>query len=133
MSYAKIKQILKNYRNFKNCSINTIQSINSYLNNMCRAGVLPCSAIPEAYKSEIIQMQQKLNAYENYAKKIINLVPSDLHRRIMYDRYINGLSWENLAEKYHFSTARIYEINRNSIKEILNAMPINKIPIIEFV
>lgn len=132
MSYAQVKAILCGYKNYKIGTLDCIRSLNDTLLNIGRAGVLPGCTYPEKYQREINQLQCGLNNYEAYIKDLINHVKNETHRNIIYDKYINGLTWEMLAEKYNYSITRIYEINRASIKNISEEMINNNIPFLEF-
>lgn len=47
-----------------------------------------------------------------------DLIKNDTYRAIFCDRYIYGLKWDDIEEKYHYSRSQIYEINRRCCQEI---------------
>ena len=53
-------------------------------------------------------------------EKIILFVNSEKDRLILIDRYVNGLTYDQLAEKYDFSVSTIKRIIRKHRHKIVN-------------
>lgn len=51
-------------------------------------------------------------------KEAIHSVKNPLHRELLERYYLQGQTWEQVAEKMHYSPARIYELRRQAIDEI---------------
>lgn len=51
-------------------------------------------------------------------KEAIHSVKNPLHRELLEKYYLQGQTWEQVAEKMHYSPARIYELRRQAIDEI---------------
>ncbi len=51
-------------------------------------------------------------------KEAIHGVKDPLRRELLERYYLQGQTWEQVAEKMHYSPARIYELRRQAIDEI---------------
>ncbi|MCX4257580.1 MAG: DUF1492 domain-containing protein [Oscillospiraceae bacterium] len=51
-------------------------------------------------------------------KEAIHRVKDPLRRELLERYYLQGQTWEQVAEKMHYSPARIYELRRQAIDEI---------------
>lgn len=46
------------------------------------------------------------------------LISDEDHRQIFIDRYIHGMTWEDIEERHHVSHATVYRINKKNIETI---------------
>ena len=51
-------------------------------------------------------------------KEAIHRVKDPLRRELLERYYLQGQTWEQVAERMHYSPARIYELRRQAIDEI---------------
>lgn len=61
----------------------------------------------------LIRMQQAVN-------RIINTLKKPEHRAILTDYYINGYTWDRVADLNGYSTQHIYELHGEALKKLEN-------------
>lgn len=62
-------------------------------------------------ESEINECIDKLMSSRGEIEKAIKGLPNDTMRILMEYRYIDGLNWEKIAEKMHYSRMQVYRIH----------------------
>lgn len=65
--------------------------------------------------NEFSEKMQELSEQKNIACQIIMMIDSELQQLILIDRYINGLKWEQITNKYHYAKPPL-ELHNRALK-----------------
>ena len=68
-------------------------------------------------EAEILEDTQKLLDYQRKVAKVIDGLSKPIHRLVMRDLYIHGLSVKEVARKRGYSERQIYNFRGQSLKE----------------
>ena len=56
------------------------------------------------------------------------LITKDTNRQIYIDHYMNGLTWHDIEEKYHYSTSMVFHINKTCCDQIAQNLVCEIVP-----
>lgn len=131
--YCEIKEELKNIELI-------LQELNTQLYNIRRSNV---SDVPKSKgisaEDKMINIIMKIEKekekyikkYEKYLEeyiKITNIIDNfkGIEKRIIIERYIYDMTWEEISKNTGYSRTQLYRIHKNFIKKINNATIWNK-------
>ena len=77
----------------------------------------------DEYDIAIDERLDDLVALKGKISREINQVKIRNHRNLLRDRYINGMSWGDIAECMNYSGRYIYDVHRNALKEFKRTHP----------
>lgn len=72
-------------------------------------------SMQEEYEECMEEVKQKQAKRDN-AEKLIQKVSNEVYRRLLYDRYIDGLTWEKVADDLKYSVRTVYGIHKKALK-----------------
>ena len=72
--------------------------------------------LQEFYRLRIAELQRELLAIEQAIAKL-----PEKERTILRDYYINGLSWEAVSDRNHYSISHVHRIHANALIALKNA------------
>lgn len=78
------------------------------------AAIKAAEFLDKLYDRQRILIEQKQQALE-----AINQLEAQTHRTILIERYINGMHFEDIAEKLMYDTSTVYKIHRLALKNII--------------
>lgn len=67
---------------------------------------------------QIARLMSDLSADRQRALSLIMLIEDQDTQAIMMDRYICGLSWDDIAGQQHWSIRRVFQLNGSALQEI---------------
>lgn len=67
---------------------------------------------------QIARLMSDLSAERQRALALILLIEDQDTQAIMMDRYICGLSWDDIAGQQHWSIRRVFQLNGSALMEI---------------
>jgi len=70
------------------------------------------------------QLERKVATITAWSK----LIHNETRRTIFLDHYINGLTWKEVKEKYHYSRSQVFEINKRNCQEITDKLVCDIVP-----
>jgi hypothetical protein len=83
-----------------------------------------CASSCEEYVCKIVDLERELDRrideYVDLTREIEGLianVPDDRHRDILTWRYVNGWSWERIAEAMHYDRVWIWRLHGRALAE----------------
>ena len=96
-----------------------IDSMRAYLHKWSQYGDYPGKKEHDTYvlnsiDHERTEMEKTAGTVEAWSQYIKN----ETHRAVFIDRYIYGMKWEDIADKYHYSHSQIFHINKKCCGEI---------------
>lgn len=68
---------------------------------------------------QIARLMSDLSADRQRALSLILLIEDQDTQAIMMDRYICGLSWDDIAGQQHWSIRRVFQLNGSALQEIV--------------
>ena len=87
----------------------------SYRNSYVEGRIIKHFQSYDELCNEFSEKMQELSEQKNIACKIIMMIDSELQQNILIDRYINGLSWLQITDKYHYSEPP-YKLHDRALK-----------------
>lgn len=97
----------------------TIDSMRAYLHKWSSYGDYPGKKDHDRFfEAAIDHERSKLEKVTANVEAWSQLVKNETHRAVFVDRYINGMKWEDIADKYHYSNSQIFHINKKCCGEI---------------
>ena len=64
------------------------------------------------------RLRNNMEAQTANVRAWAQLISDEDHRQIYIDRYIHGMTWEDIEERHHVSHATVYRINKKNIETI---------------
>lgn len=102
----------------------TRNRITASLNGMPRAGNDPHKI--ETWVDKLIAIDNKLDAQidrlfesNDFTRERINRLPTSHMKNAMLFHYINGMSWQETADKMHYSIQRVYQWRATALKILI--------------
>ena len=119
MTKNELKDFLKQLYEDQYARRMIIESIQMYLDKWSSYGEYPGMKEHNAYflacidheRDEIKKTTATVEAWSQYIK-------NETYRDIFIDRYTNGMKWEDIADKYNYSTSQIFHINSKCCGDI---------------
>lgn len=87
----------------------------SCVSNKIEDAVIKIQEIEQKLRKDIIRMTLTRAAIEGC---IENTVSNALYRSVLKYRYINGMKWEDIADRMHYSIQHIYDVHNQALKEV---------------
>ena len=63
-----------------------------------------------------VEIDRLIRLRERIAKEIDNM-PSNIYSALLSSRYLEGKTWEDIAEMLHYDERQIFRIHENALKE----------------
>lgn len=70
----------------------------------------------ERYNDEVTEERDKLIDMRREAKAMIDQLPNEVEQGVLYARYINAGSWEQIAVDMHFSWRNLFYIHGKALQ-----------------
>ncbi len=124
MSRSELKELFESYwydNKYLEEKFKEVELFNKISMNQCDPSFL--TDTKENEKLEIKKILEKKKYIETLIQKL-----QQPYRTILYMRYISFLSFDQIADKIHYSTKRIYQLHSdalNQLKSIISNEPSN--------
>lgn len=69
-------------------------------------------------KAELISSVSRLMEYKREILKTINEIENPSYRLVLESRYINRMTFEEIAEKTHYDQRHIYRLHKKALDEV---------------
>ena len=112
------KEKVKEFENLQDNANKTIQILKEIKQEQTN---IKLDNIISSYAKDIVEAQDKLSTLKDRLKKTEKLLEwaTQPNMIVLYYKYINGLSIEQIADVMNYSTQRIYQFHDNGINEIV--------------
>ena len=96
-----------------------IDSLRFYLHKWSSYGNYPGKKEHDNYfLAAIDHEQERIEKDTATLEAWSQFIQNETHRAVFVDRYIHGMKWEDIADKYHYSNSQIFHINKKCCGEI---------------
>lgn len=69
-------------------------------------------------RAELVSSVSRLMEYKREILKTINEIKDPSYRLILENRYINKMTFEEIAEKTHYDQRHIYRLHKKALEEV---------------
>ena len=118
-----------------NCKIEQVEELRSRLTSISCANDgdrVQTSLSADKFSdtiAKIIELENKINAdidtlveYKDKARELIECMRDDVEKVVLYDRYFNNMSFEQIAVNTGYSWRHIHRIHANALRNFKDVM-----------